>query len=79
MAALMADPAIHRDLAYQGSSDVMIGDYATLREMNLVSILVEMGFATSPNVRRILLDSNKQQMIAQGVADAAYAYYCSDG
>lgn len=80
LAQLLRDNILRQipDLAYQGSSDVLTGDFATLREMNLVSILVEMGFVTSPTDRRILLDSNKQQMIAQGVADAVYAYYCSE-
>ncbi len=64
------------NLKYPGSSDVLTGDYAFLRELNLVSALVEMGFVTSPADRQIMEDDAGRQKIAQGVADAVYAYYC---
>ena len=64
------------ELKFTGENDLLAGDYAILREMNLVSALVEMGFVTSPDDRRILLDPDCQRRIAQGVADAVINYYC---
>ncbi len=65
-------------LECKGNSGVLIGDYAVLREINLVSALVEMGFVTSPTDREILKSTDGQRKIAQGVANAVLAYYCGD-
>jgi N-acetylmuramoyl-L-alanine amidase len=78
LATILHDSILQRlpDLQFSGKSDLKTGDYAILREMNLVSVLVEMGFVTNADDRQILLDPNGRQKIAQGVADAVYAYYC---
>jgi N-acetylmuramoyl-L-alanine amidase len=62
-------------LESKGNSGVLIGDYAVLREINLVSVLVEMGFVTSPTDRAILKNAEDQRKIAQGVTNAVMAYF----
>ncbi len=63
-------------LKFNGHSDLLIADYAVLRNINLVSVLVEMGFVTSPHDREILLSNESQEKIAVGIAEAVYQYYC---
>lgn len=64
------------DFKFGGESDLLVANYAILREMNLVSALVEMGFVTNDTDRQTLIDPAGQQKIAQSVADAVYNYYC---
>jgi len=51
-------------------------NYAVIREQNLVSALIEMGFVNSTADRAFLLDSTKQEKISESIVKAIYEYYC---
>ena len=55
---------------------VVEGNYAVLREENVVSALVEMGYLTNATDRANLLKPEYQQRIASGVADGITSFYC---
>jgi len=71
--------ALCPDLAVPDARDGQIpeGNYAVLREENVVSALVEMGYLTNAADSALLTSDEYQTKIAQGVADGIYAYYCS--
>jgi N-acetylmuramoyl-L-alanine amidase len=71
--------ALLPDMKFKGNTGLVNNSYAVLREMNLVNVLVEMGFVTNENDRQLLMDPNGRQKIAQGIAEAVYNYYCTDG
>ena len=60
------------EMKFTGHSDLLTADYAILRNTNLVSVLVEMGFVTSPDDRSILLSQDGQTKIARAVSDAVF-------
>ncbi|MDD2534688.1 MAG: N-acetylmuramoyl-L-alanine amidase [Eubacteriales bacterium] len=64
-------------LEYQGLADVQTENYAVLRETNLTSVLIELGFLSSPVDRPILKNSSQQQLMAQAIANAVYQFYCT--
>jgi N-acetylmuramoyl-L-alanine amidase len=55
---------------------IVEGNYAVLREENVVSALVEMGYLTNKTDRENLLKPEFQQRVAVGVADGITRYYC---
>jgi N-acetylmuramoyl-L-alanine amidase len=66
------------DLVYKNSANGQIpeGNYAVLREENVVSAMVEMGYLTNDKDRARLTDDTYQARIAQGVANGIYRYFC---
>ncbi|MEA4890555.1 MAG: N-acetylmuramoyl-L-alanine amidase [Clostridiaceae bacterium] len=64
------------ELNYHGEQSVLDGDYAVLRETNLTNILIEMGFITNDEDRKLLQTASSQQQIADAVAQAVFSYYC---
>ena len=62
------------ELQFSGN-DILEANFAVLREMNMTSILLEMGFITNERDRAIMTSEQGQDKIAQGVADAVYHYY----
>ena len=64
------------ELKFSGYSDLLTADFAILRNINLVSVLVEMGYVTSPEDRKLLLSQEGQSKIAEAVAEAVFNYYC---
>lgn len=78
LATLLRDNILAQlpELKFGGESDLLLENYAVLRETNLVNALVEMGFVTNEKDRQLLLDPAGQQKIAQAIADAVFLYYC---
>ena len=64
------------ELKFGGQSDLLLENYAVLREMNLVNALVEIGFVTNEADRQLMQDPEGRHKIAQGIAEAVYQYYC---
>jgi N-acetylmuramoyl-L-alanine amidase len=64
------------ELAYQGDSAVIDSNYAVLRETNLTSALIEMGFITNHQDRARLQSAAGQQQMADSIAEAVYRFYC---
>ncbi|MDI9468731.1 MAG: LysM peptidoglycan-binding domain-containing protein [Bacillota bacterium] len=52
------------------------GNYAVLRESNVTSVLIEMGFMTNSSDLALLLDGGNQTRIARGIADGIFNYFC---
>ncbi|HEY5466977.1 MAG TPA: N-acetylmuramoyl-L-alanine amidase [Clostridia bacterium] len=52
-------------------------DFAVLREQNLASALIELGFLTNASDRAALALSDTQTRLGVSIADAVYSYYCS--
>lgn len=65
------------ELKYPGQSDVQTENFAVLRELNVTSALIELGFLSSPEDRAILMNDDQRQKMAQAIADAVYQFYCS--
>ena len=63
-------------LKYQGLADVIDENFAVLRELNVTGALIELGFISSPADRQILLSDEKQQVMAEAIAEAVYKFYC---
>jgi N-acetylmuramoyl-L-alanine amidase len=55
---------------------VVEGNYAVLREENVVSALIEMGYLTNATDRANLLKPEYRQSIAVGIADGITRFYC---
>ncbi|MCD7927882.1 MAG: N-acetylmuramoyl-L-alanine amidase [Oscillospiraceae bacterium] len=53
------------------------GDYYVIRETSMSAILIETGFLSSPAELALLVDSDYQQKIAQGIADGILTYLSS--
>ncbi|MCD8331295.1 MAG: N-acetylmuramoyl-L-alanine amidase [Oscillospiraceae bacterium] len=53
------------------------GDYYVIRETSMPAILIETGFLSSPAELALLVDSDYQQKIAQGIADGILTYLSS--
>ena len=58
-----------------GVSLLVDQNLAVLREMNLVGVLVEMGYITNERDRKILLSEEGRDRIAAGVANGLVAYF----
>ncbi len=58
-----------------GVSLLVDQNLAVLREMNLVGVLVEMGYITNERDRKILLSEEGRDRIAKGVAHGLVAYF----
>jgi N-acetylmuramoyl-L-alanine amidase len=58
-----------------GVSLLVDQNLAVLREMNLVGVLVEMGYVTNERDRKILLSEEGRDRIATGVANGLLAYF----
>jgi len=63
-------------LKYQGQKSLIDENYAVLRELNLVNVLIELGFISNDHDRSLLTDPASQQQMATGIAKAVYHYYC---
>ncbi len=50
------------------------GDYYVIRETSMPAILIETGFLSSPSELALLVDSEYQQKIAQGIVDGILTY-----
>ena len=55
---------------------VFARNYAVIREQNLVSALIEMGFVNSTADRAFLLNPDKQEKMSESIVKAIYEYYC---
>lgn len=51
-------------------------NYSVIREQNLVSALIEMGYVNDKNDRNLLLSDTGQSQIAKSIAKAVYQYFC---
>jgi N-acetylmuramoyl-L-alanine amidase len=68
-------PNLH---ATGGVQDVATGNFAVLREINLVSAIVEMGFLSNADDRADLLSDAGRDSIAAGVAEGVARWYLSE-
>ncbi len=59
------------------SAPLVDQDFAILREQNLASAMLELGFLTNDGDRAVLADTGSQQRIGEAIADAVYSYYCA--
>jgi N-acetylmuramoyl-L-alanine amidase len=66
-------------LTYHGEADLIEENFAVLREINVTNVLIELGFISSPVDRPILRSSDYQQKLAEAIADAVFAFYCTAG
>ena len=66
------DPGL---VSTSGGSAVVDQNFAVLREMNLVGVLIEMGYVTNESDRGILLSDDGRDRIANGIADGVAAYF----
>jgi len=55
---------------------VFARNYAVIREQNIVSALIELGYVNHLTDRKILLDSDKQNELAASITEAIFEYYC---
>ena len=63
--------------AMRGAGDgVYSWNFCMLRENNLTSALIELGFISSAKDRNYLLDRTNQEKMALGIAKSIYNYYC---
>lgn len=78
LARLVQDSILERlpALKYEGQKSLIDENYAVLRELNLASVLIELGFISNASDRALLLDPASQQQMAAGIAEAVYHYYC---
>lgn len=53
-------------------------NYSVIREQNLVSALVEMGYVNHTSDRTFLLDPSKQKEISESIAKSIFEYYCKN-
>ncbi len=63
-------------LGHGTSAPLVDQDFAILREQNLASAMLELGFLTNSEDRVVLADSASRQRIGEAIADAVYSYYC---
>lgn len=64
-------------LLFQGEA-VQDSDYAILRELNLTSVMVELGFVSNASDRQILTSQLDQSTIATAMSRAIYRFYCEN-
>ena len=78
LAGLVQESILERlpALKYAGQKSLIDENYAVLRELNLTSVLIELGFISNAQDRALLTDSASQQQLAAGIAEAVYHYYC---
>lgn len=78
-AALRDDIRTQISMASRGPSDSLFAwNFCLLRENNLTSSLVELGFITNSKDRNLLTDPTGQKMLALGIAQGVYSYYCKE-
>ena len=58
------------------SSPLIDQDFAILREQNLASAMIELGFLTNSADRAALSSADMLMRIGGSIADAVYSYYC---
>ncbi len=51
-------------------------DFAILREQNLVSAMIELGFLTNDSDREVLASADRRADLGEAIADAVYSFYC---
>ena len=78
LAGLVHESVLERlpSLKYDGQKSLVDENYAVLRELNLTSVLIELGFISNVQDRNLLTDAASQKQMAQGIAEAVYHYYC---
>lgn len=78
LAGLVQESVLGRlpSLKYEGQKSLIDENYAVLRELNLASVLIELGFISNAQDRTLLTDAASQQQMAAGIASAVYHYYC---
>ncbi|NLZ70205.1 MAG: N-acetylmuramoyl-L-alanine amidase [Clostridiaceae bacterium] len=67
--------ALVPELKDPADNPVLSGNYAFTREINLTSVLVEIGFMSNPEDLKIIIDPAKQAKVAEGIARAVYKHY----
>ena len=67
--------ALVPELKDPANNPVLSGNYAFTREINLTSVLVEIGFMSNPEDLKIIIDPAKQAKVAEGIARAVYKHY----
>ena len=77
LAGLLAESIVGAvpGLERQQSAVLLDQDFAVLREQNLTSVLLELGFLTNDGDRQLLADSEIQVRIGSAVSDAVCTYY----
>lgn len=53
-------------------------NYSVIREQNLVSALIEMGYVNHTSDRAFLLNPSKQKELSESIAKAIFEYYCKN-
>ena len=78
LASLLYDSIVSEVPALgQGTSAPLVDqDFAVLREQNLVSAMLELGFLTNESDRSVLESASSLERLGDAVADAVYSYYC---
>ena len=63
-------------LSNENDPVLLTGNYAFIRETALDSVLLECGYMNNPQDLAILRDPQSQQLLAEGVAEAVYQFFC---
>ncbi len=58
------------------NNTIVARNYSVIREQNLVSALIEMGYVNNKTDRALLLNEDKQKELANSITNAIYEYYC---
>ncbi len=62
----------------RGAGDgIFSWNFCMVRESNLTSTLIELGFISNTKDRNYLLDRANQEIMALGIANSIYNYYCA--
>lgn len=64
------------EMNYDGALPVSEADFAILREVNMTSALIELGFLTSEKDRTIFRSPDQRQKIAEAIVEGVYRFYC---
>ncbi len=78
LASLLYDAIVAKEpgLGAGTSAPLVDQDFAVLREQNLVSAMLELGFLTNESDRAVLGTDSSRGRLGEAIADAVYSYYC---
>ncbi len=64
------------EMKMRGGNGLYAWNFCMIRENNLTSALIELGFMSNASDRAFLTDPANQKKMALGIADSVYNYYC---
>ena len=64
------------EMKMRGGNGLYAWNFCMIRENNLTSALIELGFMSNASDRAFLVDPANQKKMALGIADSLYNYYC---